>query len=253
MGRVIVVSGGGTGIGRAVAALFAAQGDDVVVTGRRADVLTRTADELNASSPDGSVTTIPADLREPGDAARVQHFVRDKFGRVDVVVSNAGGNILNTGDPAGFTGLDRVVAHWEGNFRANVLTAVLLIESLTEMLSDQGRIVLISSIAAFRGSGSGSYAGAKAALHPYACDLAAALGVRGITVNVVAPGYVEGTEFFAGALSPDRREGLVRQTLTGNPGQAADVAETIGWLASPGARHVTAQIIQVNGGAQPGR
>ena len=188
MTRTVVVSGGGTGIGRAVAAAFAADGGNVLVS--------------EAAPPEG---------------------------------------------------LAGVAWQWEGNFRANTLTAVLLTEALREHLaSPGGRVLLMSSIAAYRGSGSGSYAGSKAALHPYAFDLAAQLGPRGITVNVVAPGYIEDTGFFGGRLSDERRDTLIGQTHTGRAGTPEDVAETVRWLASAGAGHITAQIVQVNGGAERG-
>jgi len=146
-----------------------------------------------------------------------------------------------------------VVAHdWGVNFRANTLTAVLLTEALKDQLSSPGRVLFLSSIAAYRGSGSGAYAASKAALHPYAHDLARQLGPRGITVNVVAPGYIEDTEFFGGAMSEERRERLIGETSNGRVGTPADVAETLYWLASEGAGHVTSQVVQVNGGAERG-
>lgn len=88
---------------------------------------------------------------------------------------------------------------------------------------------------------------------PYAVDLAAELGPRGITVNVVAPGYVADTEFFRDRMTPERHQTLVGQTATGRASTPADVAETVHWLASAGAGQVTAQIVQVNGGALFGR
>ncbi|MEU6034496.1 SDR family oxidoreductase [Actinomadura sp. NPDC047616] len=240
MTRTIVVSGGGTGIGRAVAARFAADGDRVVIIGRRADVLEKTAGELGG-------TALPADLSEPAEVERVRAVLADRFGSIDVLVNNAGGNVEWRG------GRDGVAERWTGNFRANVLTAVLPTEAFRDLLNPFGRIVFITSIAALRGSGGTSYGPMKAALHPYAFDLAAALGPRGVTVNVVAPGFIEDTEFFGGALDDERRATLVAQTHTGRPGTPQDVAETVHWLASPGAGHVTAQIIQVNGGAERGR
>jgi 3-oxoacyl-[acyl-carrier protein] reductase len=143
--------------------------------------------------------------------------------------------------------------HWTANFEANVLTAALLTEALRDLLARDSRVVLLSSIAALRGSGSGSYAASKAALHPYAADLARSLGPLGATVNVVAPGFIDDTEFFAGRMTDDRRSTLAGQTLNGRAGSPADVAATVFWLASAAAGHITAQIIQVNGGAVPGR
>ncbi|MFD4669602.1 SDR family NAD(P)-dependent oxidoreductase [Lentzea sp. NPDC058450] len=253
MSRVVVVSGGGTGIGRAVAHRFADAGDRVVVVGRRVDVLERTAAEINASTGSGLVSSLTADLAEPREAVRVAETVVARHGQVDVLVNNAGGNVEIGAPDGATTGVEGAAWHWLGNFRSNVLTAVLLTEALKDALPAGARVVLVSSIAAYRGSGSGSYAGSKAALHPYAYDLAAQLGPKGVTVNVVAPGYVAETEFFANRLSPERERMLVGQTSTGRASTPADVANSVFWLASPEADQVTAQIVQVNGGALAGR
>lgn len=172
---------------------------------------------------------------------------------MDVLIHSAGGTgqlepASDSADP-----LDRVAHDWTVNFRINTLTAALLTEALKDRLATPGgRVLFVSSIAAYRGSGSGAYAGAKAALHPYAHDLARELGPRGITANVVAPGYVEDTEFFGPRIDPGRRERLVGDTLNKRAGTPGDVAATLHWLASPVAGHVTSQVVQVNGGAERG-
>jgi 3-oxoacyl-[acyl-carrier protein] reductase len=251
--RVVIVSGGGTGIGRATARRFASDGDRVLLIGRREEVLRHAADALSAEDGvHGEVGTLAADLSIAAEAERVRTEVARRYDRVDVLVNNAGGNVeLGAKDvPEGLAG---IAHHWTGNFNSNVLTAVLLTEALSEQLSAPGRrVVLLSSIAAYRGSGSGSYAAAKAALHPYAYDMAGKLGEHGATVNVVAPGYVEDTDFFGGRMTQERRKVLVGQTVTGRPGAPEDIADTVHWLASPGAAHVTGQIVQVNGGARYG-
>ncbi|MFF5140948.1 SDR family NAD(P)-dependent oxidoreductase [Streptomyces sp. NPDC013157] len=245
MARNIVISGGGTGIGLAAARVFAGDGDRVLLLGRRREVLEK------AGVPGAEVYA--ADLAEPEQVREVARFVAEEFGTVDVLVHSAGGNAAfapgaEAGDP-----LDAVARVWSGNFRQNTLTAVLLTEALKDRLADPGgRVLFLSSIAAFRGSGTGSYAASKAALHPYAHDLARQLGPRGVTVNVVAPGYVEDTEFFGGPVDEARRERLVAETSTGRAGIPGDVAATLHWLASPAAGHVTSQIVQVNGGAERG-
>lgn len=250
MARTVVISGGGTGIGRAVAQRFAADGDRIVLIGRRAEVLQAAAAELAADA--AKVHTVTADLSDVEQAgAAAAEIAAD--GPVDVLVAAAGGNVILGAEPERTAGLAGVAWHWTENFRANTLTAVLLVEALRPYLADHARIVLVSSIAAYRGSGSGSYAASKAALHPYAYDLAADLGERGITVNVVAPGYIAGTEFFRGTLSAERERTLIAQTHTGRPGTPADVAAAVHWLASPEAGHITGQIIQINGGAERGR
>ncbi|MER5788558.1 SDR family oxidoreductase [Streptomyces sp. NPDC001980] len=245
MARNIVISGGGTGIGLAAARVFAADGDRVLLLGRRREVLEK------AGVP-GAVSWA-ADLSEPAEVRSVARFVADEFGTVDVLIHSAGGNAALAPDAESGDPLDAVARTWNGNFRQNTLTAVLLTEALKNRLADPGgRVLFLSSIAAFRGSGSGSYAASKAALHPYAHDLARELGPRGVTVNVVAPGYVEDTEFFGGPVEEARRERLVAETSTGRAGTPGDVAATLHWLASPAAGHVTSQIVQVNGGAERG-
>lgn len=245
MARNIVISGGGTGIGLAAARVFAADGDRVLLLGRRREVLER------AGVP-GAVWQA-ADLTDPADVRRVARRVADEIGTVDVLVHSAGGNAALAPDAEAGDPLDAVARTWTGNFRQNTLSAVLLTEALKDRLADPGgRVLFLSSIAAHRGSGTGSYAAAKAALHPYAHDLARQLGPRGVTVNVVAPGYVEDTEFFGGPVEEERRARLVAETSTGRAGTPGDVAATLHWLASPAAGHITSQIIQVNGGAERG-
>ncbi|MET7474519.1 SDR family oxidoreductase [Streptomyces sp. NPDC005648] len=246
MARNVVISGGGTGIGLAAAQVFAAEGDRVLLIGRRAEVLRK------AGVPGAS--TCAADLSDTAEVRGVADFVAREFGTVDVLIHGAGGN-GRLEPPAGSDDpLERVAYDWTVNFRINTLTAALLTAALKDRLaSPGGRVLFVSSIAAYRGSGSGAYGGAKAALHPYAHDLARELGPRGITANVVAPGYIEDTEFFGPRIDPARRERLVDDTLDKRAGTPGDVAATLHWLASPGAGHITSQVIQVNGGAQRGQ
>ncbi|MFH9588252.1 SDR family NAD(P)-dependent oxidoreductase [Streptomyces luteogriseus] len=245
MARNVVISGGGTGIGLAAARAFANGGDRVLLLGRRADVLEK------AEVP--GALTYAADLAEPEDVRGVAAFVERELGAVDVLVHSAGGSGLLEPDAPGDDPLAAVAHTWSVNFRLNTLTAVLLTEALKPRLAEPGgRVLFLGSIAAYRGSGSGAYAAAKAGLHPYAHDLARELGPRGITVNVVAPGYIEDTEFFGDAMAEERRARLIGETSTGRAGTPGDVAETLHWLASSGAGHITSQIIQVNGGAERG-
>ncbi|GHE87267.1 3-oxoacyl-ACP reductase [Streptomyces spiralis] len=241
----MVISGGGTGIGLATAQVFAAHGDQVLLLGRREEVLRK------AAVP--GALTCAADLSDVGGVRRAARFAADELGAVDVLIHSAGGSgrlepRVEREDP-----LELVADNWLVNFRINTLTAVLLTEALKDHLAEPGgRVLFLSSIAAYRGSGSGAYAASKAALHPYVHDLARELGPRGITVNAVAPGYVEDTDFFGEAMDEARRERLVAETSTGRPGTPGDVAATLHWLASPAAGHITSQIVQVNGGAERG-
>ncbi|AYL35595.1 SDR family NAD(P)-dependent oxidoreductase [Streptomyces fungicidicus] len=245
MTRNVVISGGGTGIGLATARAFAADGDQVLLIGRRRDV-------LEGADVPGALT-YAADLADPEAVRGVAGFVGREFGAVDVLVHCAGGNGLLEPPVGGDDPLDAVARDWTVNFRLNTLTAVLLTEALRERLAEPGgRVLFLSSIAAYRGSGRVSYAAAKAALHPYAHDLARELGPHGITVNVVAPGYIEDTGFFGDGMDEERRARLVAETSDKRAGTPGDVAATLHWLASPGAGHLTSQIIQVNGGAERG-
>lgn len=245
MARNIVISGGGTGIGRAAAHAFAADGDRVLLLGRRAEVLEK------AGVP-GALTRA-ADLSDPAAVRGVARFVAEELGTVDVLVHSAGGAGYLEPESGSDDPLDAVAHAWTVNFRLNTLTAVLLTEALKDRLAEPGgRLLFLSSIAAYRGSGSGAYAAAKAALHPYAHDLARQLGPRGITVNVVAPGYIEDTGFFGDTMTEERRARLIEETSDKRAGTPGDVAATLHWLASPGAAHITSQVIQVNGGAERG-
>ncbi|MER6594108.1 SDR family oxidoreductase [Micromonospora purpureochromogenes] len=245
--RLAVVSGGGTGIGRAVAAGLAADGLDVLVVGRRAAVLAAAAERISAEcGRAGAVRAVVADLTDPAQANLVVEAVGERA--VDVLVNNAGGYLGgDTGTLAG------VAAHWRANFDANVLTAVLLTEALRPALRHPGgRVILLSSIAAQRGGG-GAYSAAKAALHGWAYDLATQLGPEQVTVNVVSPGYVADTEFFGDRMTPEGHAKRVAATLVGRAGEPDDVAAAVRYLAGPSAGYVTGQVLGVNGGSVLGR
>jgi 3-oxoacyl-[acyl-carrier protein] reductase len=241
MTRLAVISGGGTGIGKATAGMLAGEGYDVIIVGRRPDVL---ADAVTWIGPQAS--SVAADVSDPDQVRAVTAAVGDRA--VDVLVNNAGAFVQ--GDDSTPAGL---AAHWRASFDSNVLTAVLLTDALLPRLRRPGgRIILMSSIAAQRGGG-GSYSAAKAALHGYVFDLATQVGAEGITANVISPGYVTDSEFFLGRMTAEGHRSRVAATLVGRPGEPSDIAEAVRWLVGPGGGYVTGQIINVNGGSVLGR
>ena len=246
MSRRVVVSGGGTGIGRAIARRFAAGGDEVAIIGRRREVVERTADEINGEVGRNAVTPHPADLEDP---AAVEALARalTAGGPIDILVNNAGGTIRSSG-----TSLADVAEQWSRTYRNNVLSTVMLTAALlSDITRPGGRIVAMSSVAALRGAG--AYGAAKAALHAWVYDQAATLGPEGITVNAVAPGFVPDTEFWEGRRTDQVAAPRIAGTLVKKPGTPDEVAEAVVYLASPLSGFTTGQILQVNGGTALGR
>lgn len=235
MKRTVVVTGGGTGIGRAVAALFSAAGDSVVITGRRKEVLQKTASTIQ-----GDVTVLTFDATDPDAVSRAAQ----QLGRVDVLVNNAGGN-TDFDHPAP-TDLAELAAAWRRNIDANLLSAVLVTHALLPAMAAGASIVSVGSIAADKGAG--SYGAAKAGLASWNIDLARSIGDRGITANVVSPGFIASTEFFRDKLDPARRESLIDAAMTKRAGDPDDIAHAVVFLASSGASQITGQTVAVNGG-----
>jgi len=245
--RNVLVTGASGGIGRAIAARFAADGDTVVITGRNAERLRSAAGELGARG-------VVCDAADPEQVARLSAELGDS---VDVLVNNAGGNTnFDAGSTAGDggdgadgcrAGLERLAASWRANLDANLISAVLTTHAVYDRLAAGGSVISIGTIGAERGGG--SYGAAKAALASWNADLSSEIGPRGVTANVISPGYIAGTSFFRDRLTSQRRETLIAATHDKRPGSPDDIAETAYFLASPGARHITGQTIHVNGGA----
>jgi 3-oxoacyl-[acyl-carrier protein] reductase len=258
--RQVVVTGGGTGIGYAIAGEFVRSGDQVTITGRRENVLKEAVASLAALAPLAAGRAEGTGAGEPAagyacfdaaDPAAVSAALAQLPGRVDVLVNNAGGNTGFDRAPVAGGDLAGLAADWRANLDANLISAVLVTAALTPRFAPDARIISFSSIAARRGAG--SYGAAKAAVEAWTADIARDLGPRGITANVVSPGLTLGSEFFRDTLTEARKQRLIAETDNGRPGTTADVAALVTFLASPSAGHVTGQVIHVNGGAYLGR
>lgn len=247
MPRLAVVSGAATGIGKAVARVLAADGDRVVILGRRAEALAAAADELNADAGAERVGWHAVDLTMPDQVEAVAATIAEAGEAVDVLVNNAGGITPGSG-----YSLADVAAAWRRDFDGNVLTTVLLTEALLPHLRRPGgRVIAISSVAALRGAG--SYGAAKAALHAWMYGLSAELAPDGVTVNVVAPGFIPDTRFWEGRLTQDMYDARVGTIPMGRPGTPEEVAAAVCYLAAPDSGYTTGQVLQVNGGWVTGR
>jgi 3-oxoacyl-[acyl-carrier protein] reductase len=250
MARTVVVTGGSSGIGRAIAARFAADGAQVFITGRTEQTVAAAAEELDRDTP-GNVVGVVCDST---DTAQLIALSARLDGGLDVLVNASGGLVPAQPDEgedeesaAAADPLEELRDTWHAYVAQNVLGAVLTTAAVRDLFGPGSSVVSIGSIGAERRGG--AYGAAKAALAAWSAGLSAELGPNGVTVNVVSPGYIESTGFFQGGMTEARHELLVAETHNRLPGKATDVAELVFFLASPGARHITGQTLHINGGA----
>jgi 3-oxoacyl-[acyl-carrier protein] reductase len=233
-----VVTGGASGIGFGIARALIGTGYGVRLVGRTADRLRDAAERLG----DG-VSWRVADVGRRGDIAGAL----DGLDRVDVLV-NAAGFIRGV---ALATPADEAEAAWDAVIAANLKGTFLMTHAVAPRLcSPGGRIVNISSIGAQTGGsrpGGLAYAAAKSGLHGLTYALARELAPRGITANVIAPGFVAGTGF-TGSWPEERVSAIIAETPLGRAGTPDDIAGAVLWLASDAAAFVTGVVIPVNGG-----
>jgi 3-oxoacyl-[acyl-carrier protein] reductase len=232
--RTVLVTGGTSGIGRAIARRFAADQADVFITGRHADTVAQAGKEMGVSG-------VVCDATDFGQVGALTA----RLGELDVLVNAAGG--LPPASCGAGSALEALLAEWNASLAQNLLTAVLTTAAVADKLTHGSAIISIGSIGAERRGG--SYGAAKAALAAWNASLSAELAPGGVTCNVISAGYIAGTGFFGGQLSEERHRALVTETHNKRPGAVDDIAETAYFLASPGARHITGQTIHVNGGA----
>ncbi|HEX5134297.1 MAG TPA: glucose 1-dehydrogenase [Thermoanaerobaculia bacterium] len=242
-GRTALVTGGSRGIGRAAAEILAAAGARVAINYKSNDAAAEAfVRETRAAGGEG--LALAGDVGNPREAHQLVSDVVAAWGRLDVLVNNAG---IWEEDEAGSGDLDV----WKRTLDVNVLGAHVVTDAAIPHLErERGSIVFVSSTAGQRGEARHSaYAASKGALISYTKSLAAELGPRGIRVNCVAPGWVD-TEMTARALgNPDARAEIERAIPLGRVATPGDVAGAILFLVSDLARHVQGEILNVNGGS----
>ncbi|GAB3554188.1 beta-ketoacyl-ACP reductase [Actinopolyspora lacussalsi] len=231
--RSVLVTGGNRGIGLAIARAFQAAGDNVAITHR------------GSGAPEGMLG-VQCDVTDPDQVTAAFDEVEAAQGRVEVVVANAGitddGLLLRMGEEQ----FQRVV-------EANLTGAYRVAKRATSSMlrNRKGRMIFISSTVALSGApGQANYAASKAGLIGFARSLARELGSRGITSNVVTPGFVatDMTE----ELSEERRKQILEQVPLGRYAEPDEIAGAVRWLASDSAGYVTGAVIPVDGGVGMG-
>ena len=227
--RVVLVTGGNRGIGRAIAEAFLAQGDKVAVTTR------------SGGAPEGALD-VTCDVTDPAAVEAAFVTIEAELGPVEILVANAGVTadtlLLRMSEEQWSSVID---TNLTGTFRLAKRAA----KGMLRMR--RGRIILISSVVGLLGSaGQVNYAASKAGLVGMARSLARELGSRSITTNVVAPGFVD-TDMTA-VLTDEQKTAIRAQVPLGRYADPAEVASAVTWLASDGAAYITGAVIPVDGG-----
>ncbi len=235
-GRTALVTGATGGIGGAIARALLAQGASVALSGTRPDALDALAAEL------GGCPVLPCDL---GDRSRVEMLVGQAeaaLGSLDILVNNAG--ITRDGLAVRMKDED-----WDKVLSINLTSSFVLVRAALKgmMRRRHGRIIGITSIVGVTGnSGQTNYAAAKAGMIGMSKSLAAEVASRGITVNCIAPGFIESP--MTDALNDKQKAAILASVPAGRLGQGAEIAAAAVYLASREAGYVTGQTLHVNGG-----
>jgi 3-oxoacyl-[acyl-carrier protein] reductase len=238
--NIAVVTGAGRGIGRAIALKFASAGADVVCVSRTAENSEKVAAEIQALGRKAWGHAV--DVADAGAVEELAEKILTEAGKVDILVNNAGvtrdGLLMRMPE-----------ADWDTVVDTNLKGAFLFTKALARSFLKQrsGRIINVASIIGLIGNaGQSNYAASKAGLIGFTKSVAREFASRGITVNALAPGFIE-TDMTAG-LGQEVRDGILEKIPLKSFGQAEDIASAALYLASPAARYITGQVLAVDGG-----
>ena len=238
--QIAVVTGAGRGIGRAIALKFAAEGADVACVSRTAENSEKVAGEVRALGRKAWAYAV--DVADAASVNAAAEKILADAGRVDILVNNAGvtrdGLLMRMSDE-----------DWDTVLNTNLKGAFLFTRALVRSFIKQrsGRIINIASVIGLIGNaGQCNYAASKAGLIGLTMSTARELASRGITVNAIAPGFIE-TDMTAG-LKEEWKTELLKRIPLNSLGKSEDIAHATLFLASPGARYVTGQVLTVDGG-----
>ncbi len=239
-GKVVLVTGGASGIGGAATRAFASAGAKVAFTYLTSE------DEARAIEAENPGTLgLKADASDAAAMAEIVARTEAELGPIDVLFANAGGLIKRA------RCVDSSLELWREAFEINVFSAFLAAQAALRVMEPRGSgaIVLMSSLAAYDGGGHGAshYAASKGAVTTLVRSLAKEVGPLGIRVNGVAPGLI-GTRFHDIFNTPEGRANAVKNTPLRREGTPQDVADTVLYLASARAAFVTGEVVQINGG-----
>jgi 3-oxoacyl-[acyl-carrier protein] reductase len=236
-GRTALVTGASGGIGGAIARALAAQGARVAVSGTRVEALQALVAELGEGA-----MALPCDLSDKASVEALVPAAEAALGQLDILVNNAG----ITRDNLFLRMKDE---EWEQVIAVNLTASFRLMRAGVKgmMRRRSGRIISIGSVVGTTGNpGQGNYAASKAGLIGMSKALAAEVASRGVTVNVIAPGFIESP--MTDALNDKQKEGILANVPMGRLGQGAEIAAAAVFLASAEAGYVTGQTLHVNGG-----